>query len=336
MTQKKSLFDLIDKVGKADKALTSGDIFAPVAPNSRIIRTRVADMVREFNIPRQKTAGLRIFQATDTTHARYVREANPDETRQYLDMLPKVYFILVYRGEDHWYGFPANQDAFAKKMGDPTLVIVHNADNVDQFDHVITRFDGACFWFDDLDNRVDPIKTMDLRDALKARDWSRVSKTDIDNPKTYAVEVKGVTPEDMIAYQLAARRVIQETRSSLETRLETDLKDVGAKLDGYTERGDNVEVRWVNASGQGYTTVIRKDDFKVVTAGICVSGEDRKFNLKSLVGVVNHAEQQRRVGWIGHGGGLNERQYFDVHPEPRELGDRGRDRGHGDDEDEDW
>lgn len=331
MAKNTDIFGLLNKVGAADKALTEGVVFAPVAPNSRIIRTRLAGMVREFNIPRQKTAGLRIFQPTGTTQAKYVREADPDEVRQYLNLLPKVYVIFVYKDDHHWYAFPANLDAY-KRIGDPTLVAVHNADGVEPFDHAIARFDGACFWYDDLDYRIDVMRAVGLRDELSSRDWSRVSKAAVDDPKTYAVAVKGLTPEDEIAYQLAARRVIQETRSTLETRIEADLQDVGAKLSSYVEKGDNVEVRWVNASGRSYTSVLRKDDFRVVTAGICVSGEDRKFNLKTLVGVVTHAEKQRAVVVVGENGMLEDR-YFNIHPEPRELGDRGALRH---DDEDDW
>lgn len=319
---RKDIFSLIDKVGKADKDLVSGDIFASVAPHSRKIRTSVAGMVREFNIPRQKSAGLRIFQATGVNSAKYVRDAEPLEARQYLDLLPKIHLILVYRDDHFWYGFPANLAAYTIKVGAPTLVVVHSADNVEHFDHVISRYDGACFWYDDLDNRVDPERVFGMRDALNTKDWSKVSKTFIDDPKTYDLPLKGITPEDAIAYQLAARRVIQETRSTLETRLESELRDVEAKLDSYVERGDNVEVRWVNASGQPYTSVIRKDDFQVVTAGICVSGEDRKFDLKSLVGIVSYAENKRHVVRIGDGY-MEEDSYFDAHPEPKNLGDRG-------------
>ncbi len=320
---RKDIFSLIDKVGKAEKELISGDIFASVAPNSRLIRTSVSGMVREFNIPKQKTAGLRIFHATSTSIAKYVRDADAVEARQYLDLLPKVNFVLVYRDDLYWYGFPANLESYTTRIGDPALVRVHNADNVEVFDHVISRYDGACFWFDDLDFRVDPERVLNMRQALQGRDWAKISTVAVDDVRTYALDIKGLTPEDAIAYQLVARRLIQETRSTLESRLESELKNVEAKLDSYVERGDNVEVRWVNASGQPYTSVIRKDDFQVVTAGICVSGEDRKFDLKSLVGVVTNAEKKRGVVRIGDGY-MEEGHYFNVHPEPKDLGNRGR------------
>jgi len=318
------IFDLIDKVGKADEELLYTEIFAPVVAGSRRIRTRVAGMVREFKIPRQRSTGLRVFEADDIDRASYKREANEDEVRQYLELLPKVHLILVYQGDGGlWYGFPANIEGFSRRVGtDSTLVPVRLVEGADQFDYAVSRYDGLVFWFDDLDYRVDPEKQDAMRDALREKDWSRVRRNQLDDPKTYALDVKGLTAEDSIAYQLAARRVIQETKSSLEQRLEEDLEDVNAKLDSYVERGDMVEVRWVNASGQGYTSVVMREDFRVVTAGICVSGEDRKFNLKSLVGVVNYAEDGYGPVRIGHGH-MDEDEYFDIHPEPRVLGDRG-------------
>ena len=324
------IFDLIDKVGKADEELRGQEIFAAVARGGRRIRTRVAGMVREFKIPRQRTTGLRIFKADTLDSASYVREADEDQIRQYLELLPVLHLILVYQAEGGvWYGFPASIDAYTRRTGgDPTLVAVRLVEGADRFDYVVSRYDGAFFWFDDIDYRTDPEKIDGMRDALRDKDWTRVRKTDIDLPATYALDVKGMAQEDHIAYQLAARRVIQETKTTLEQRLETELHDVNAKLDSFVERGDNIEVMWVNASGQGYTSVIRKEDFRVVTAGICVSGEDRKFDLKSLVGVVNYAEGKHGVVRIGVGnqGGMGEDAYFDIHPEPGDLGDRGRGR----------
>lgn len=317
-----SIFDLINKVGKADAALQEQTIVAPVVVGSTCIKTRVAGMVREFQIRKQRSVGLKLFKPTSTTHARYVSDADEDQYREYLSLLPKLQLIAVYQLDGVWYGYPCHHDAF-KRYGAPTLVAIRKADpTVDQFDTIIARYDGVVFWYDDVDYRVDPDKQDALRDALSQRDWSRVRRSQVDDPAIYEVAASGLTAEDRIAYQIAARRIIQDSKSTIEQRLEEDLQDVRASLDSFVERGDNIEVRWVNSSGQGYTTVVHREDFKVVTAGICVSGEDRKFDLKSLVGVVNYAESQHRIVRVGHGH-MEEGAYFDVHPEPDELGRRG-------------
>jgi len=325
-----SIFDLIDAVGKADAATREQEIFAPVSAGSNRIRTSVAGMVREFRIPRQRESGLKMFRSTGTNSAEYTRDADEDEIRQFMELLPKVMLILVYQDSGHWYGFPAHLDSFKARCGDLTLVRVQRPeDTLDRFDYVIARYGGNSFWYDDTDYRIDPDKLDALREGLQTTDWSKVRRGDVDDPATYAIDFRGLTEEDRISYQIAARRIIQETKSTIEQQLDEALTDVNAKLDSFVERGDNLEVKWVNSSGQPYTTVVQKEGFQVVTAGICVSGEDRKFDLKSLVGVVNYAEGAHGVVRVGHGH-MGEDVYFDVHPEPDALGDRGQDRWQGD------
>lgn len=53
-------------------------------------------------------------------------------------------------------------------------------------------------------------------------------------------------------------------------------------------------MKWSAADGEYHSSAISKESLTVISAGICLDGLDRDFDLQSLVGVI---EQQ--PGWGG-------------------------------------
>ena len=53
----------------------------------------------------------------------------------------------------------------------------------------------------------------------------------------------------------------------------------------YLEREDSCRVSF-SVGDQRYTSSVNKDNMTIQVAGICLSGEDQKFDLSSLVGVL--------------------------------------------------
>ena len=135
---------------------------------------------------------------------------------------------------------------------------------------------GSNFWFETIKFGADVERKEKLRERIESQSYAI--------PKDLE---SGLTPEERIAFGFASQFHKQATMSNLEKRLHGELGKYGASMSKYVERGENVSVQWKDEyTGSTYTTVLKKDSLDVVTAGICLSGGDKRFDLQSLVGVV--------------------------------------------------
>ncbi|GAI25683.1 unnamed protein product [marine sediment metagenome] len=68
----------------------------------------------------------------------------------------------------------------------------------------------------------------------------------------------------------------------------------GGEFKSYIERKDSYTV--VFALGdEDFRTTVRRDNFSVISAGICLDGHDRKFDLQSLMGVVKEGQEREKI-----------------------------------------
>jgi hypothetical protein len=93
-------------------------------------------------------------------------------------------------------------------------------------------------------------------------------------------------------YQLVAQQAEDFQADRLqqrdEKRLQEALRTGGGTLREFRDRDDHWLVEWTTSTGEHHTSAISKNDLTVVSAGICLSGMDRNFDLQSLVGVVEN------------------------------------------------
>ena len=150
------------------------------------------------------------------------------------------------------------------------------------FERVIGRVEGATVWYDEPDRRGDPAIAEQLREALAVGQATPA--------------VVGLGPGERASYALLAERRVAGRAAREAARAERRLRHAlmigGARLIGYETSAGVLRVTWERAGQRSVTLVNANLD--VVSAGICLSGEDQHFDLASIIGVVHDAPQFAR------------------------------------------
>jgi hypothetical protein len=273
----------LDRRAAAEAAFVGSEFLAAVL-RGHGVGVRIAGVRCQIAVGPADFEGFGLFRADARDRATLVRPMTMGQRRRYLALFPAVRMILARRERNEWQGLPASRaDGRFAVEG---LAPIRFVDEGDLFDTVVARFDGGQFWFDSADGRADPAASAMLRKALG--DMTEPAK----------VARPGLTPERRGAYAInyAARasEMAKDERARAETRLRLALEHAGAELRDYSEQSDVYRVTY-HVDGRRHTSVVRKGDLSVVTAGICLSGGDRHFDLASLVGVLREGETQGSI-----------------------------------------
>jgi hypothetical protein len=316
---KPEVSELLNRLAAEEEQFLQREFLAP-ALRGGTVRVRIAGVICAVRTTPEDFEGWGVFQPRSHSEAILLREASLAERRRYLELFPAVRLILCRRAGRVWFGSAASfGDNRIRLEG---LAPVNLADEVHLFDCVRARYDGAHFWFDDVDMRHDPAASAYLRDSLN----DRVAPEEL--------ERRGLTAEERAAYEVAhwelneapqtdrarsRKRDVDERSPDRELdpvrrRLRESLSHAGAELVDYLERPDSFRVTFT-VGGQRHTSSVNKEDLTVHVAGICLSGEDQKFDLGSLVGVLREAAGGGEIVPVGDENyGMDEEAYWRVHP----------------------
>jgi hypothetical protein len=281
--RKKNILGAIDRLAKAEDAFVGSEFLAPVLRGAGV-GVKIGSVRCRLKVTPTDFEGWGVFKATAFDQATWLRNASMTERRKYLSLFPTVRLILSIRHENDWLAVAASagDDRFAIEG----LVPPRFVEDAELFETVLTRFDGAQFWFDGIEPRADPGAAAYLRESLQK----------MLDPKS--LRRSGLTAEQRTAYTLnhAARleAIAIEERARPEARLKNALAHAGAELRDFSEQPDLYRVSYL-VDGKRHTSVVRKDNFAVVTAGICLSGRDHDFDLGSLIGVLREGEEEGRI-----------------------------------------
>jgi len=185
------------------------------------------------------------------------------------------------RGAD-WVALAFNPADAAQRFGMAGPLVVRLVEGGQLFERAIGRVAGATVWYDEADRRADPATAERLREALAAGHASP--------------PIAGLGPGERAGYALlAARRAAAAAAresAGVERRLRNALTIAGARLVGYSVDAGVLRVTWERDGQRSVTLVSAQLD--VISAGVCLSGADRRFDLASVVGVVQAAPQFAR------------------------------------------
>jgi hypothetical protein len=293
--------DLLNKLEAAEKDFLASEVLAPVLPG-QAVNVRIAGILCQLRVDNQRFEGWAILRPLSTSQARIVRPARMAEVAAYLKLFPTTSLIAVLREGHRWYTLPAHKGDSRFRIESLVQVLL-TEEGIQPFETLKARFDGRFFWYERRDQRRNPALAAYLRQALN------------DQLEAGALHKPGLSAEERAAYAWAWKLLEDARRSKAEVRLADALAHAGGQLSSFIER-DEVYTITYEVDGARHVSTVRKNDLTVLTAGICLSGQDQRFDLTSLVGVLREASG-RHVPRVGENADLSEEAYRRVHPPRR-------------------
>jgi len=299
------IWELLNKLEAEERAFVARQVLAPVLAG-RAVAVRIAGIVCTLRVESAHAAaevadgaavgvsggrpdaaplftGWAILQPLAMDRARIVRPAQLGEMRAYLRLFPAVRLIAMARVGMEWQALLAHTGDTRFQIAGPAPVLLAE-EGVQPFETVVARFDGRFFWYERRDGRRNPALAAYLREALNA------------HTKPSEIAKPGLSAEERAAYEWVWRLAERARLSDHETRLSEALAHAGARLLAFIERSELYTVTY-EIGGQRCVSNVDKRDLTVLTAGICLSGRDRDFDLASLVGVMREAEGRPIPRW---------------------------------------
>jgi hypothetical protein len=273
------ILSIIKKIGEKEDVLTKNIFISPIYGNEYVV-TRINGLVHKLGIPDSTKPGWYKIKARNFKKAKIVGEADFMEVEEYLKLLTKIRVVLVYKKDELYFGVPLKNNSAGFDVSELVPVFLTSDDHVGPFEKVICGFDGANLWYYQNDISSDPARTEYLKGSFDK--FIRPEK----------IQHTGLTLEEKIAYTLRFNLDKKARESLKEVSIKSNVEFAGGEFVKFTERNDHISVTY-KIGGQQYTSYVTKDEsHHVLTAGVCLSGRDRDYDLTSLITVLR--EGQRR------------------------------------------
>lgn len=284
-----SINDILNRLGDAERRFTGTEFLAPLL-DEKHVNVRISGIVCRLKVTAGLPpgfAGYAVLRAQSTSEAEFVRPATLLEIARYLALFPTVRLILTGRERKHWWALPANLGDNRIRLAGPVVVQL-TENGLDRFETILTRFDGRLFWYERRDPARNPALSAYLREQLANVDARGMP------PEAGTLHASGLSSEERTAFAHVRQSIAESLRDPVEQRLADAVAHAGAGFRGYREGGD-VYIVTYTVDGREHSSIVRRDDLTVMTAGICLSGRDRDFDLTSLVGVLREGNTRGRL-----------------------------------------
>ncbi len=254
--------NLLNKLIAQENEVLSQDILSPVIHGSPIV-VRISGVCLFLRVIPRGYHNWGIFKCNeDKKSVTLIGEPTNRQKRQFLELLPRVQLIICSHGDRGTVGSLLNSDS--RFSFDAASVFF--PENVSLFDTVQARYDGRGFVYERHINvypkRVDELK------------------------KNYAEEVNPAKVNTYVAlgkaYAYAYNELVHNRELTTEERVKNAITRAGGIYNGFTDRGDTLTVQFT-IGGETFTPTINAKSLRLESAGICLSGGDRSFDLQSFV-----------------------------------------------------
>jgi hypothetical protein len=271
-----SIAEILQRLELAEQAFAGQELIAPLVEHGQV-RVRIAGVICRLHVSGRPAEGWLLLKASSSSQAEVLREASLAETERYLALFPVVRLILLRREKD-WLATPASFGDRRIRIDGPVPLRLAGVE-LAPFETVIARFDGASFWYERRDPARNPAIAGYLRGQLAQRGANGLP------PEAGELHKLGLSREEREAYALVRRDLAETLRDPTERRLDEALAHAGAALTSFSTRDGLYTVRY-QVDGDEHVSTVDPSDLTVTSAGICLSGQDRRFDLASLVSVL--------------------------------------------------
>jgi hypothetical protein len=272
-----NVLDIIEELGEKERGIYDLEFVSPVFYSDTVV-TSIDGLVYSFKIRKVKPGWYKI-RPVNEHFAKIIGDADIGERDQYLRRLGRLRVTLTLKRDQVFLAIPDKANKYGLPFSELIPVLLFD-DTVLNFDRVIVRYDGANCWFESVDMGNDPVKADYLRESLE----KFVDPKKINYPK--------LSFEEKMAFSLRTTFDKKFLEDKKEVVLRNDVEHAGGKFVRFQERSDHFSVTY-RVDGEEFTSHISKDDrHMVIAAGICLAGNDHRFDLKSLITVVREARQR--------------------------------------------
>ena len=279
--------EMFQKMMEAEQDLFKTEFVAPLISRWIPLVTSIQGIVYRFEA-RHSDKGYFLWRPVGVGHAKPIQRLSNIEQMDYLKMFKSLNMIAIRKGTlcgpvwEEWICVPWNLTEARARFGIGEAVVVRlipTSHRVQQMD-VITVAVTPTLLYHCQNSYITSAALIQLKILL--------SKGEVFEA------IIGATPEMKLAVEVLITQEAELQKKMEENRIKRALDRADAELVSYAEQtGTTYVVRW-KAQGIDYRTVVQKKDLEVISAGICLSGRDRIFDLTSIVSVMK--ERQQRWG----------------------------------------